>query len=218
MTGEPANGNAQSGRGELGFGPNLAKRLDDRLFLLFGQRGDSTRNELLDLQLLDEALRFCGRPARAGRRGFVHVVEAHPVAGLAATQPIPRQIEGDLIEPRGESRFALERREAPEGLEERFLTNVLSLFFRTHHPVDCPADLALPAVHQDVEGRVLEFAGREYMVRGLGYLKSVGDIENVVVGATKQGTPIRVAQLGHVGVGPAIRRGVTDLQKREDRL
>ncbi|HEY6088621.1 MAG TPA: CusA/CzcA family heavy metal efflux RND transporter, partial [Gemmatimonadaceae bacterium] len=51
---------------------------------------------------------------------------------------------------------------------------------------------------------------------GLGYLKSIGDIENVVVGATKEGTPIRVAELGRVTVGPAIRRGVTDLDGRGD--
>jgi Cu(I)/Ag(I) efflux system membrane protein CusA/SilA len=75
---------------------------------------------------------------------------------------------------------------------------------------------AIQSANNDVGAMTMELSEREYMVRGLGYLKSIGDIENVVVGATKQGTPIRVAELGHVGVGPAIRRGVTDLDGRGD--
>jgi Cu/Ag efflux pump CusA len=45
---------------------------------------------------------------------------------------------------------------------------------------------------------VMELSEREYMVRGLGYLKGIGDIENVVVGASAAGTPVRVAELGRV--------------------
>ena len=75
---------------------------------------------------------------------------------------------------------------------------------------------AIQSANNDVGAMTLELSEREYMVRGLGYLKSIGDIENIVVGATKQGTPIRVAELGRVGVGPAIRRGVTDLDGRGD--
>jgi Cu(I)/Ag(I) efflux system membrane protein CusA/SilA len=54
------------------------------------------------------------------------------------------------------------------------------------------------------------------MVRGLGYLRSISDIENVVVGATAGGTPIRVAELGRVTTGPAVRRGIADLDGRGD--
>jgi Cu(I)/Ag(I) efflux system membrane protein CusA/SilA len=68
----------------------------------------------------------------------------------------------------------------------------------------------------DVGAMVMELSEREYMVRGLGYLESVSDIENVVVGATAAGTPIRVAELGRVGVGPAVRRGIADLDGRGD--
>jgi Cu(I)/Ag(I) efflux system membrane protein CusA/SilA len=75
---------------------------------------------------------------------------------------------------------------------------------------------AIQAANNDVGAMTMELSEREYMVRGLGYLKSIADIENVVVGATKDGTPIRVAELGRVGVGPAIRRGVTDLDGRGD--
>src|SRR5512146_2006172 len=75
---------------------------------------------------------------------------------------------------------------------------------------------AIQGANNDVGAMTMELSEREYMVRGLGYLKSIGDIENVVVGATAAGTPIRVAQLGRVTVGPAIRRGVADLDGRGD--
>ena len=75
---------------------------------------------------------------------------------------------------------------------------------------------AIQNANADVGAMVMELSEREYMVRGLGYLKSVSDIENVVVGATAAGTPIRVAELGRVGVGPAVRRGVAELDGRGD--
>ena len=75
---------------------------------------------------------------------------------------------------------------------------------------------ALQNANSDVGAMTMELSDREYMVRGLGYLKSMADIENVVVGATRDGTPIRVNELGRVSVGPAIRRGVADLDGRGD--
>ncbi len=75
---------------------------------------------------------------------------------------------------------------------------------------------AIQAANSDVGAMVMELSEREYMVRGLGYLRGIGDIENVVVGATKAGTPIRVRELGRVSVGPAVRRGITDLDGRGD--
>src|SRR5574338_833617 len=67
---------------------------------------------------------------------------------------------------------------------------------------------AIQNANADVGAMVMELSEREYMVRGLGYLKSISDIENVVVGATASGTPIRVAELGRVAIGPAVRRGI----------
>jgi len=75
---------------------------------------------------------------------------------------------------------------------------------------------ALQNANSDVGAMTMELSEREYMVRGLGYLKSISDIENVVVGATREGTPVRVHELGRVSVGPAIRRGVADLDGRGD--
>ncbi len=75
---------------------------------------------------------------------------------------------------------------------------------------------AIQNANADIGAMVVELSEREYMVRGLGYLKSLADIENVVVGATQNGTPIRVAELGRVSVGPAVRRGVAELDGRGD--
>jgi Cu(I)/Ag(I) efflux system membrane protein CusA/SilA len=66
----------------------------------------------------------------------------------------------------------------------------------------------------DIGARVLEMGGREYMIRGLGYLGDVDDIRNVAVSATEGGTPIRVADVATVSIGPAPRRGAADLNGR----
>jgi Cu(I)/Ag(I) efflux system membrane protein CusA/SilA len=70
---------------------------------------------------------------------------------------------------------------------------------------------AIKMSNNDVEGRLLEFSGREYMVRGRGYLTSVGDIEGVSLGASPGGTPVRVRDVAQVRIGPDIRRGVAEL-------
>ena len=63
----------------------------------------------------------------------------------------------------------------------------------------------------EVGGDVLDMNGAEYMIRGLGYLKSLSDLENVPV-ATKNGTPVLVKDLGTVSFGPDERRGAADWQ------
>src|SRR5687767_13771497 len=73
---------------------------------------------------------------------------------------------------------------------------------------------AIKASNNDVEGRLLEFAGREYMVRGRGYLTSLADVEEVSLGAGPSGTPIRVGDVARVVLGPDIRRGVAELDGR----
>ena len=75
---------------------------------------------------------------------------------------------------------------------------------------------AIRNANADVGAMVIELAEREYMIRGLGYLESLTDIENVVVSATPAGTPVRVAELGRVTIGPAVRRGIADLDGRGD--
>jgi copper/silver efflux system protein len=63
----------------------------------------------------------------------------------------------------------------------------------------------------EVGGRLLEMGGAEYMIRGLGYLHSLNDLETVPV-ATKNGTPVLVRDLGSVTFGPDIREGVAEWQ------
>jgi len=63
----------------------------------------------------------------------------------------------------------------------------------------------------EVGGRLLEFGGTEYNVRGRGYAKSTEDFGDIVVSASPAGTPIRIKDLGHVVLGPDIRRGVAEL-------
>jgi Cu(I)/Ag(I) efflux system membrane protein CusA/SilA len=65
--------------------------------------------------------------------------------------------------------------------------------------------------NRDTGARVLEFTGREYMVRGRGYIQSIADIENIVVGADERGTPLLVKNIGKVVLGPDIRRGSAEL-------
>ncbi|MBI4563995.1 MAG: efflux RND transporter permease subunit [Planctomycetes bacterium] len=70
--------------------------------------------------------------------------------------------------------------------------------------------MAIQDSNNDVGGRVVELSETEHMVRGRGYVKSTRDLENVVVGVSKSGTPILVRDLGHVELGPDIRRGIAE--------
>ncbi len=65
--------------------------------------------------------------------------------------------------------------------------------------------------NEDVGGRLVEFAGREYMVRGRGYVKSREDLEQIVLRATPGGTPVLLRDVATVAIGPELRRGVADL-------
>jgi Cu(I)/Ag(I) efflux system membrane protein CusA/SilA len=63
----------------------------------------------------------------------------------------------------------------------------------------------------DVGARTMEVAGSDYMVRGLGYLRGVGDIAGLAVGPGANGIPVRVRDVATVTVGPDIRLGFTEL-------
>ena len=72
---------------------------------------------------------------------------------------------------------------------------------------------AIRASNKDVEGRVLEFSGVEYMVRGRGYLKGIEDLENIALGGSG-GTPVLLKDVASVQLGPEIRRGLAELDGR----
>ncbi|MDO8723506.1 MAG: CusA/CzcA family heavy metal efflux RND transporter [Syntrophales bacterium] len=70
---------------------------------------------------------------------------------------------------------------------------------------------AVKKSNRDVEGRVLEFSGIEYMIRGRGYIKGLKDLENISIGGDGLGTPVLMKDVATVRIGPEIRRGLADL-------
>jgi len=78
---------------------------------------------------------------------------------------------------------------------------------------DIPIMKVMEAVRKsnnDVMGRVLEFSGAEYMLRGRGYIKSTKDLETIPVGV-RSGTPVYLRDVANVRLGPEMRRGIMDL-------
>ena len=65
--------------------------------------------------------------------------------------------------------------------------------------------------NNDVGGRLIEMAETEYMVRGLGYIRSIEDLNTIPVGVDANGTPIRIQDVAHVHIGPELRRGLVEL-------
>lgn len=70
---------------------------------------------------------------------------------------------------------------------------------------------AIMRSNQDVGGRLIEIAEREFMVRGLGYIESLKDLETIPVGVTENGTPLLLRDIANVHLGPELRRGAADL-------
>jgi Cu(I)/Ag(I) efflux system membrane protein CusA/SilA len=70
--------------------------------------------------------------------------------------------------------------------------------------------------NSDVGGRLIDFGGTEYMVRGLGYAQSLTDFENIVLAAGDESAPVRIRDVGQVVLGPDLRRGASDLDGRGD--
>ncbi len=70
---------------------------------------------------------------------------------------------------------------------------------------------AIHMSNEDVGGRVVEWAGREYVFRGLGYITKAEDIEQIAVKMGEHGIPVRIKDVGRVEVGPDIRRGLLEL-------
>lgn len=70
---------------------------------------------------------------------------------------------------------------------------------------------ALRKSNAEVGGRLVEISGKEYMVRGRGYLHSQKDLEQIPLRVNETGTPLRLQDVGQVRLGPQMRRGVADL-------
>jgi Cu(I)/Ag(I) efflux system membrane protein CusA/SilA len=75
---------------------------------------------------------------------------------------------------------------------------------------------AIKRSNNEVGGRLIEWNGKEFMVRGRGYVKATGDLGMVVVKTTKEGTPVLLRDVADIALGPQIRRGVADLNGEGD--
>jgi len=63
----------------------------------------------------------------------------------------------------------------------------------------------------DVGGRTIEIAGHEHVIRGRGYIKSAEDLRSIPVKLGKGGTPVLLDSVAVVSIGPAMRRGIAEL-------
>jgi Cu(I)/Ag(I) efflux system membrane protein CusA/SilA len=70
---------------------------------------------------------------------------------------------------------------------------------------------AVKRSNSDIGGRIVEQAETEFMVRGRGYIQSIGDLEEIAIGANASGTPILLRNVATISLGPELRRGLTDL-------
>lgn len=70
--------------------------------------------------------------------------------------------------------------------------------------------MAIKRSNNDVGGKLVEMGETEFMVRGLGYIKSVKDIESIPLGVDANGTPILIKNVANVVIGPELRRGLAD--------
>jgi len=71
--------------------------------------------------------------------------------------------------------------------------------------------MAIQRSNSDVGGGLVEMGETEFMVRGLGYIKTLEDLENIPLEVSREGTPILLSSLATVKIGPEMRRGLTDL-------
>ncbi len=75
---------------------------------------------------------------------------------------------------------------------------------------------AVRSGNAEAGGKLIEFGGTEYMVRGRGYAKTIDDFGNIVLTTNDGGTPICIKDIGQVTIGPDYRRGVADLDGQGD--
>jgi Cu(I)/Ag(I) efflux system membrane protein CusA/SilA len=70
--------------------------------------------------------------------------------------------------------------------------------------------MAIQRSNNDVGGRLVEMGETEFMVRGLGYIKSVADLQNIPLGVVEKGTSVLLRNIATIKIGPELRRGLAD--------
>ncbi len=97
------------------------------------------------------------------------------------------------------------------GFVKQYQVNVDPNKLRTY---DIPINRVISAVrdaNQEVGGRTIEIAGHEQMIRGRGYVKRLSDLESIALKVRDDGTPVTLADVAEVQLGPEMRRGVAEL-------
>lgn len=95
------------------------------------------------------------------------------------------------------------------GFVREYQVDVDPAAMRAHHVTLDEVFQAVRGSNLEVGARVIEINSVEYFVRGLGWIESTEDIEAAVIKSV-DGVPIRVADVAHVTLGPALRRGALD--------
>ena len=75
---------------------------------------------------------------------------------------------------------------------------------------------AIKHSNNEVGGRLIEWNGKEFMVRGRGYIKSTEELGQVALKVNKEGTPVLLRDVANIALGPQIRRGIADLNGTGD--
>jgi copper/silver efflux system protein len=96
------------------------------------------------------------------------------------------------------------------GYQKQYQVEVDPVKLRAYGLAVTDVTRAIRASNNDVGGRVIEMTGREYYVRGRGYIQDLNSLRQISLGATPTGTPILLDNVAKVTFGPEIRRGVGD--------
>ncbi|MEK6683922.1 MAG: CusA/CzcA family heavy metal efflux RND transporter, partial [Nitrospirota bacterium] len=100
------------------------------------------------------------------------------------------------------------------GFSKRYLVDVDPNKLSAYHLPLSHLTEAIEKSNRDVGGSSIEVGGTEFMVRGRGYIRSIEDLENTVVGTDGKGAPILVRHVANVHLGPDMRRGIAELDGR----
>lgn len=94
------------------------------------------------------------------------------------------------------------------GYQKQYQVEVDPLKLQAYGLTTADLTRAIRRSNNDVGGRTIEMSGREYFVRGRGYINDLETIRNISLGVDRYGVPIFVGNVARVGFGPDIRRGV----------
>ena len=98
------------------------------------------------------------------------------------------------------------------GFVKQYQVNVDPVKLASYNIPLSKVKMAIKQSNNDVGGRLMEMGEMEFMVRGLGYIKSVDDLKSIAIGKDpKTGTPVYLKDIAIIDVGPELRRGIADL-------